>query len=247
MFIPDVPLFFEYITGNLPHHSKCCFKVELTARWHLPETASVNTWDQTETFRKQSWFFFLFFFSAVSLKFSSSRCHLFVCSFPQARATDLKSCVVVLRILRDMCNRVAGWRPLKGWVCDGGRIWMTPPLKALCFLSDSRSVFSLFVLRSLWSSSAKRPSPPATGRWVRARLCGESWSAWPQGSCCQVRAPSFSPAFISVLWGRFNIRRDVYVDPQTEISAVNVEAKAARGAFYNTDKPGDDLRRFYDV
>ncbi|XP_041643882.1 spermatid perinuclear RNA-binding protein-like isoform X1 [Cheilinus undulatus] len=33
----------------------------------------------------------------------------------QARVTDLKSCVVVLRILRDMCNRLPGWRPLKGW------------------------------------------------------------------------------------------------------------------------------------
>ncbi|KAM7018760.1 spermatid perinuclear RNA-binding protein-like isoform 1-T1 [Tautogolabrus adspersus] len=33
----------------------------------------------------------------------------------QARVTDLKSCVIVLRILRDMCNRQAGWRPLQGW------------------------------------------------------------------------------------------------------------------------------------
>ncbi|XP_032371472.1 spermatid perinuclear RNA-binding protein isoform X1 [Etheostoma spectabile] len=33
----------------------------------------------------------------------------------QARVTDLKSCVIVLRIFRDMCNRLAGWQPLKGW------------------------------------------------------------------------------------------------------------------------------------
>ncbi|XP_054867335.1 spermatid perinuclear RNA-binding protein-like isoform X1 [Amphiprion ocellaris] len=33
----------------------------------------------------------------------------------QARVTDLKSCVVVLRILRDMCNRLPVWQPLKGW------------------------------------------------------------------------------------------------------------------------------------
>ncbi|CAJ1069740.1 spermatid perinuclear RNA-binding protein-like isoform X3 [Xyrichtys novacula] len=33
----------------------------------------------------------------------------------QARVTDLKSCVVVLRILRDMCNRLPGWRTLRGW------------------------------------------------------------------------------------------------------------------------------------
>ncbi|XP_026176976.1 spermatid perinuclear RNA-binding protein-like isoform X2 [Mastacembelus armatus] len=33
----------------------------------------------------------------------------------QARVTDLKSCVIVLRILRDMCNRLPAWQPLKGW------------------------------------------------------------------------------------------------------------------------------------
>ncbi|XP_040010555.1 spermatid perinuclear RNA-binding protein-like [Xiphias gladius] len=33
----------------------------------------------------------------------------------QARVTDLKSCVVILRILRDMCNRLPVWQPLKGW------------------------------------------------------------------------------------------------------------------------------------
>ncbi|XP_041792279.1 spermatid perinuclear RNA-binding protein-like isoform X2 [Chelmon rostratus] len=33
----------------------------------------------------------------------------------QARVTDLKSCVIVLRIFRDMCNRLPGWQPLKGW------------------------------------------------------------------------------------------------------------------------------------
>uniref|UniRef100_A0A3P8R7P0 Uncharacterized protein n=1 Tax=Astatotilapia calliptera TaxID=8154 RepID=A0A3P8R7P0_ASTCA len=32
-----------------------------------------------------------------------------------ARVTDLKSCVIVLRILRDMCNRLPVWQPLKGW------------------------------------------------------------------------------------------------------------------------------------
>uniref|UniRef100_A0A8C9Z6Q9 Spermatid perinuclear RNA-binding protein-like n=1 Tax=Sander lucioperca TaxID=283035 RepID=A0A8C9Z6Q9_SANLU len=33
----------------------------------------------------------------------------------QVRVTDLKSCVIVLRIFRDMCNRLSGWQPLKGW------------------------------------------------------------------------------------------------------------------------------------
>ncbi|XP_039177432.1 spermatid perinuclear RNA-binding protein isoform X1 [Crotalus tigris] len=39
----------------------------------------------------------------------------------QARANGLKSCVIVLRILRDLCNRVPTWAPLKGW-----------PLELLC-------------------------------------------------------------------------------------------------------------------
>ncbi|XP_072514225.1 spermatid perinuclear RNA-binding protein isoform X1 [Salminus brasiliensis] len=39
----------------------------------------------------------------------------------QARVNGLKSGVIVLRILRDMCNRVPAWEPLKGW-----------PLELLC-------------------------------------------------------------------------------------------------------------------
>uniref|UniRef100_A0A3Q3WNR8 Uncharacterized protein n=1 Tax=Mola mola TaxID=94237 RepID=A0A3Q3WNR8_MOLML len=35
--------------------------------------------------------------------------------------TELKSCVIVLRIFRDMCNRLPEWQPLKGW-----------PLELLC-------------------------------------------------------------------------------------------------------------------
>ncbi|KAM6945216.1 spermatid perinuclear RNA-binding protein-like [Lycodopsis pacificus] len=32
----------------------------------------------------------------------------------QARVTDLKSCVIILRIFRDVCNRLAEWQPLRG-------------------------------------------------------------------------------------------------------------------------------------
>ncbi|XP_046716586.1 spermatid perinuclear RNA-binding protein isoform X3 [Silurus meridionalis] len=39
----------------------------------------------------------------------------------QARVNGLKSGVIVLRILRDMCNRVPAWEPLRGW-----------PLELLC-------------------------------------------------------------------------------------------------------------------
>lgn len=33
----------------------------------------------------------------------------------QARANGLKSCVIVIRVLRDLCSRVPTWAPLKGW------------------------------------------------------------------------------------------------------------------------------------
>uniref|UniRef100_H3DH46 Uncharacterized protein n=1 Tax=Tetraodon nigroviridis TaxID=99883 RepID=H3DH46_TETNG len=33
----------------------------------------------------------------------------------QARVADLKSCVIVMRIFRDMCNRRPEWQPVKGW------------------------------------------------------------------------------------------------------------------------------------
>ncbi|GAA6080589.1 spermatid perinuclear RNA-binding protein isoform X1 [Tachysurus ichikawai] len=40
----------------------------------------------------------------------------------QARVNGLKSGVIVLRILRDMCNRVQAWEPLKGWVSGAARL-----------------------------------------------------------------------------------------------------------------------------
>ncbi|XP_045445175.1 interleukin enhancer-binding factor 3 isoform X4 [Pipistrellus kuhlii] len=39
----------------------------------------------------------------------------------QARANGLKSCVIVIRVLRDLCSRVPTWGPLRGW-----------PLELLC-------------------------------------------------------------------------------------------------------------------
>ena len=35
---------------------------------------------------------------------------------PQARAGGLQSCVVIIRVLRDLCERVPTWAPLRGWV-----------------------------------------------------------------------------------------------------------------------------------
>ncbi|XP_051986199.1 interleukin enhancer-binding factor 3a isoform X4 [Xyrauchen texanus] len=36
----------------------------------------------------------------------------------QAKVSELESCVIVIRILRDLCNRVSTWAPLKGWVLE---------------------------------------------------------------------------------------------------------------------------------
>uniref|UniRef100_A0A671T2Y5 Spermatid perinuclear RNA-binding protein n=1 Tax=Sinocyclocheilus anshuiensis TaxID=1608454 RepID=A0A671T2Y5_9TELE len=52
----------------------------------------------------------------------------------QARVNGLKSCVIVLRILRDMCNRVPAWEPLKGWplelICEKAIATCNRPLGA---------------------------------------------------------------------------------------------------------------------
>ncbi|TNN29163.1 Zinc finger RNA-binding protein [Liparis tanakae] len=34
----------------------------------------------------------------------------------QARANGLQSCVIIIRILRDLCQRVPTWSPFPGWV-----------------------------------------------------------------------------------------------------------------------------------
>ena len=36
----------------------------------------------------------------------------------QARANQLTSCVITIRILRDMCQRVAAFKPLTGWAIE---------------------------------------------------------------------------------------------------------------------------------
>uniref|UniRef100_A0A674MW11 Spermatid perinuclear RNA-binding protein n=1 Tax=Takifugu rubripes TaxID=31033 RepID=A0A674MW11_TAKRU len=52
----------------------------------------------------------------------------------QARVNGLKSCVIVLRILRDMCNRHTAWEPLQGWplelVCEKAIATCNRPLGA---------------------------------------------------------------------------------------------------------------------
>uniref|UniRef100_A0A3Q3KB48 Spermatid perinuclear RNA-binding protein n=1 Tax=Monopterus albus TaxID=43700 RepID=A0A3Q3KB48_MONAL len=52
----------------------------------------------------------------------------------QARVNGLKSCVIILRILRDMCNRHPVWEPLKGWplelICEKAIATCSRPLGA---------------------------------------------------------------------------------------------------------------------
>lgn len=52
----------------------------------------------------------------------------------QARVNGLKSCVIVLRILRDMCSRHPTWEPLKGWplelICEKAIATCNRPLGA---------------------------------------------------------------------------------------------------------------------
>uniref|UniRef100_A0A8C7IVE9 Spermatid perinuclear RNA-binding protein n=1 Tax=Oncorhynchus kisutch TaxID=8019 RepID=A0A8C7IVE9_ONCKI len=65
---------------------------------------------------------------------------LFLClcvsfSLPtEARVNGLKSCVIILRILRDMCNRRPAWEPLKGWplelICEKAIATCNRPLGA---------------------------------------------------------------------------------------------------------------------
>ena len=38
------------------------------------------------------------------------------CPSWQARIVPQKSCIIVLRVMRDLCNRVHTWKPLQGWV-----------------------------------------------------------------------------------------------------------------------------------
>lgn len=106
----------------------------------------------------------------------------------QARVTDLKSCVVVLRIFRDMCNRLPQWQPLKGWV--GAQQDVLLARDGNCHCSGVERLLSsapvLLPVCSLWSWSVRRPSPPVTVHWVPARPCVASWNVSPQGSSCQV-------------------------------------------------------------
>ena len=36
--------------------------------------------------------------------------------FPQAKANGLQSCVIIIRVMRDLCSRIPAFAPLNNWV-----------------------------------------------------------------------------------------------------------------------------------
>uniref|UniRef100_A0A669QAX8 Interleukin enhancer binding factor 3 n=1 Tax=Phasianus colchicus TaxID=9054 RepID=A0A669QAX8_PHACC len=87
----------------------------------------------------------------------------------QARANGLKSCVIVIRVLRDLCTRVPTWAPLRGWVmllcgspgsdrCSSGRPPPLPPSPSspTCALEDPSNPTPN---RDLWLSTQQRGNP----------------------------------------------------------------------------------------
>lgn len=71
-------------------------------------------------------------FSGAENKLSWAACHLTELFFSlclQAKVSHLNSAVVVIRVMRDLCNRVPTWLPLSGWVRNrtcltGLTIWL---------------------------------------------------------------------------------------------------------------------------
>ncbi|KAG2470206.1 STRBP protein, partial [Polypterus senegalus] len=83
----------------------------------------------------------------------------------QARVNGLKSCVIVLRILRDLCNRVPTWEPLKGWplelICEKAIATCNRPLGAGEALRRVMECLASGIL--LPGISLKRPYEDGTG------------------------------------------------------------------------------------
>lgn len=90
------------------------------------------------------------------------------CLFLQARVTDLKSCIIVMRIFRDMCNRRPEWQPVKGWVSD---------VESWCWLEGFFFFFKLCIVIWIWINlinaaasgadlwKGHRHLQPAAGAW----------------------------------------------------------------------------------
>lgn len=63
----------------------------------------------------------------------------------QARANGLQSCVIVIRVLRDLCQRVSTWTKMSGWVNDATLLTQHPFLPTLVVTSDEPTVSAISV------------------------------------------------------------------------------------------------------
>lgn len=72
----------------------------------------------------------------------------------KARANGLQSCVIIIRILRDLCQRVSTWSPFPGWVSSAsGLCWPEPAVGShLC--TAPPQAMELLVEKAISSASA---------------------------------------------------------------------------------------------
>ena len=63
--------------------------------------------------------FFLFRWVSDKLNLCSMQCCTRIKSvnYLQARVSDAHSCLIILRVMRDVCRRVPGWELVSDWVC----------------------------------------------------------------------------------------------------------------------------------
>lgn len=110
-------------------------------------------------------------------------------SHQKARANGLQSCVIIIRILRDLCQRVPTWSPFPGWVsmmfgCTDKNVTYYRRLKLRIFLAlhetsscsctyDYRVVFSLMFPghgAADWEGHQQCVCPPQSRRCPQTSL-----------------------------------------------------------------------------
>ena len=98
------------------------------------------------------------------------------CCLWQARANGLQSCVIVIRVMRDLCQRVPTWTPLGQWVSVRTNVPFTHC--TICFVSPS--------VGRRWSCWLRSACRVVVVRWVRVTLFVASSSALRLVSSCLV-------------------------------------------------------------
>lgn len=73
----------------------------------------------------------------------------------KARANGLQACVIIIRLLRDLCQRVPTWSPFPGWVSPSSRGGVLPRLpsvsSSVCVCAQA---MELLVEKAISSASA---------------------------------------------------------------------------------------------